>query len=407
MADFLSGYRWPRQVLAGVFCLAALSAGLPARAAGLQLIPALSLSEEYNDNIFFDATDEETDWVTTLAPSMTLQRLDERLQLQATARLAFLHYRDNSDLDAVDQQYLGQASFRWTPRLSLNGDVEYQRDSRPDRDLEENGLVLDAERRDLWRFGCGGGFALNERSSVNLTYSFQRFRYSQDTSADSDNHFLMFGYRYELSDRLQGLVNLSYGHTEYESARTDNGVLGGGLTYALSERFNLQALLGVRFTRSRYEEVVPVVVFPYIFFVKQDAETSDKGWTAQMNATWRGERSLFQLSLLREVRLASGRTGSTELTALVVSGSYRLTERLRFTFDGGYYINRADANQFGGEAIDEQTLRLTPGLRYRCSEDLSFILGYNYTRLDDREEDEVTSRNLAFIRIDYQYPWEF
>jgi hypothetical protein len=406
MDDLVSECRWPRQVLACALCLAALLAGLPARAASLQMIPALTLREEYSDNIFFDATAEETDWLTTLTPALTLERLDERLQLQATARLAVLRYRDNADLDALDQQYLGKASFRWTPRLSLNGDVEYQRDSRPDRDLVENGLVLDAERRDRWRFGCGGGFALSERSSMGLTYSFQEIRYPQDPSADSDSHFLMLGYSYLLSERMQGLVNLSYAHSEYDGARTDNGVLEGGLAYALSESLNLQALVGIRHTRSRYEEVVPVVVFPFVFFVKQDAESSDEGWTARMSASWRDERSIVQLSLHREVRLASGRSGSTELSSLVVSGSHRLTDRLSLTFSGGYYLNQADSNEFGGEAIDERTLRLTPGLRYRWSEDLSLTLGYNHTRLDDREEDEVTSRNLVFICIDYQYPLE-
>lgn len=407
MTLFLSGCRWPRQVLACALCLAALLAGPSAQAASLQLIPALSLRGEYSDNIFFDATAEKADWLTTLAPSLTLERLDERLQLQATARLGILKYRDNTDLDAVDQQYLGQASFRWTPRLSLNSEVEFQRDSRPDRDVEESGLVLDAERRDRWHFGCGGGFALSERSRLSLNYIFQKIRYPQDSASNSDSHFLMLGYSYLLSERLQGIMNLNYSHSEFDGARIDNGVLEGGLAYALSERWDLQGLLGLRHTRSRYEEMVPVVVFPFVFFIKQDTESRNDGWTARLSSSWRGEKSQLQISLQRDVRLASGRSGSTEMSALVVSGSHRLTDRLSLTFSGGYYLNQADSNEFGGEAIDERTLRLTPGLRYRWNEDLSFILGYNHTRLDDREEDEVISRNLAFIRIDYRYPWEF
>ena len=407
MAELLPGRSWPRRVLALALGLSALLAGQLAEAAVLELIPEFSVRGELSDNVFFDTTEEETDWLTTLSPGLTLERRSERMLLQGTARLAVQKYLDNTDLDAVDQQYLGRLTFRWTPRLSLNSEVEYQRDSQPDRDLEESGQVLDAERRDRRRFGCGGDYAISERFRMSLNYIFQQIRYPEDPASDSDSHYVMLGYSYELSERLQGLINFNYSHSEFDGSRLDNGALEGGLAYAFSERWNLQALLGVRHTRSRYEELVPVVVFPFIFWVKQDAESTDEGWTAQLSSSWRDEQSRVAVSLQREVRLASGRSGSTELTALIGTASHRLTDRLSLTLSGGYYINQADSNEFAGEATDERTLRLTPGLSYRWDEDLSVSLGYSYTRLDDREDDEVTSRNLVFIRIDYRYPWEF
>lgn len=403
----LSSMAGPTCRCIGLALLICLLGALPSAAAVFRLISSLELREEFSDNVFFDATDEEADWLTTLTPAFTLEQRSERTNIQATARLSGLHYRDNDDLDAVDQNYLVSADYVWSPRLNVNGEVEFQRDSRADRDLEDSGLVLDTERRDNWRAGCGSSFALSERSRLSLSYLFNRDIYSQDETADSDSHYVSLGYSYELSERIQGMVNLNYNHSEFKGSRIDNAGLEAGLGYAASESWNLQALVGARTTRSRYEELVPVVVFPFIFYLKQEAETRDEGWTAQLSSNWKMERSNVRASLQRDVRLASGRTGSTELTALTLSGRHRLTDKLSLTFSGGYYLNQADSNEFAGEAIDEQTLRLSPGLNYRWNEDLSMTLGYGHSRLDDREANEISTRNLAFIRLNYQYPREF
>ena len=398
--------------LTGIFLVLAvvpcLLCAVPATAARVNLTPSLSVTKEFNDNIFLDAEDEEQDWLTKAAAGLQLERQSVRFQLQGTARLEGLKYLDNDELDALDQHYLASGNYRLTPRLAVNGEAQYKRDSQADRDLAETGLALGTERRDSQSYGCGAEYALTERSRLSLGYAFSRIDYQEeDEAADSDSHYAILGWQYELTERLQGLANFNYSHSDFSGSRLDNAVLQAGFGFASTERWSLQATAGARYTRSRYEELVPVlVVFPFVVYEKQDASSSDWGWVARLSASWQGERNKARLSLQREVRLASGRTGSTELSALVLSGSHRLTEKLSLTLAGGFYLNQAGTNEFAGEGIDELTLRLSPGLRYRWNEDLSVILGYNYTGLQDRETDEDSTRNLAFIRLDYRYPVE-
>lgn len=407
--------RFYNKLLRCTLALALLSGLLhsaPAEGARLELIPSLAVREEFSDNLFFDADDEETDWLTTVTPALQLKQQDERRLLQATARLDALRYVANDDLDAIDQHYLASINYRWTPRLAVSGQAQYTRDSRPDRDLEETGLVLSNERRDQETFGGSAEYAVSERSRLSLGYNFSRLDYQEDESADSDSHYAILGWHTEITERLKSITNFNYSHSEFKGARLDNAVLETGFAYAACEQWSLQALAGARYTRSRYEELIPVYGFflgvPILVdVVKQDSSSSDWGWVAQLSASWQGELSSASLSLQRQVRLASGRTGSTETTALIISGSHRLGENLFLNLSGGYYLNQANANEFAGSGIDEKTLRLSPGLRYRWNEDLDITLGYSTTLLEDQEADQDTTRNLAFIRLDYQYPLEF
>ncbi|MEZ4601731.1 MAG: outer membrane beta-barrel protein [Syntrophotaleaceae bacterium] len=390
-----------------------LVAAVPAMAAQLKLVPSLTLRQEYNDNLFFEDSDEERHWITTVYPGLDLVRKTERLQLDATARLGLRKYLDQEQLDSIDQQYRGTLQWRFGPRLALNLAGGYLRDFRTDRDLEEIGLTTAQTRRDREQAGLGVEYALTERSRLDLGWGFIRTEYEEDEEADSDSHTASIGWSYALTERMQNRLSLGYSHSEFTGSRIDNLVLSTGLSYSGSERLTWQVMAGGRYTRSRFEESVLVgftEVVPGVFvgvFEKRDEESDDLGWVASASVNWKGEFSQAGLALQREVRLASGRTGSTEVTSLVLNGSHRLSEQFSMTFSGGYYINEADEGEFGGEGIDEQTLRLSPGLKYQWTPDLSAELSYDYTRLDDREEDTEQTRNLVFLRLTYRFPVEF
>jgi hypothetical protein len=70
--------------------------------AAFEIHPRLTLSEEYNDNIFLDAEDEEDDFITTIAPGLLLNYRAKELLLDVDYSLLFRKYASNTDEDETD-----------------------------------------------------------------------------------------------------------------------------------------------------------------------------------------------------------------------------------------------------------------------------------------------------------------
>ncbi len=54
--------------------------------ARMEFNPFINLSEEYNDNIYLDASDEEDDWITTIEPGFSLTYDSHRLEAEIDYR---------------------------------------------------------------------------------------------------------------------------------------------------------------------------------------------------------------------------------------------------------------------------------------------------------------------------------
>ena len=83
--------------VAGILCPSAALAK-----DSLVLSPAVDVSQEYIDNVFFTSGDAETDSVTRVDPSLTLQSLGERGSSSIGIGARVRKYWENSELDAID-----------------------------------------------------------------------------------------------------------------------------------------------------------------------------------------------------------------------------------------------------------------------------------------------------------------
>ena len=80
-----------------------------------ELLTSVGLRQEYNNNIFYERTDETDDFISQVIPSLRLNYATEILKLSALARWDALLYWDNSDQNRLNQQL-------WTERqLSTDG----------------------------------------------------------------------------------------------------------------------------------------------------------------------------------------------------------------------------------------------------------------------------------------------
>src|SRR5690606_7618782 len=84
------------------FCLIILFP-LLASANDVTLVPSLRISGEYDDNVFFNSTDEVDDYLTIISPGLTFDYATELLNLQSLIVVDFLRYFDETELDTENQ----------------------------------------------------------------------------------------------------------------------------------------------------------------------------------------------------------------------------------------------------------------------------------------------------------------
>jgi len=107
-----------------------------------QIRPDITVRGEYSDNIFFaaDSKDAVDDYTLTIRPGIVLTDRTERLNARLSGHVAPFFYKDNSELDDIDQDYRGRIRYQFTPRFSGSADAFYIVDHRIDRDLVTTGL---------------------------------------------------------------------------------------------------------------------------------------------------------------------------------------------------------------------------------------------------------------------------
>ena len=110
--------------------------GMPALAraqAGWYLTPSLSISEEYQSNIFGTSSDEVDDFVTRIAPGLTFGYFSEPLTFSFSYSIDAEIFADNSDLNNFGDNQRAGLIFRYLPNprwtLGLTGSFVQSEDS--------------------------------------------------------------------------------------------------------------------------------------------------------------------------------------------------------------------------------------------------------------------------------------
>ena len=382
----------PFRILIVFTCLICLTLSETANAAGFDLVPNIKLREEYNDNIFFSTTDRLNDFITTISPGLKINHTTERSELGFSGRLDGIYYADASELNAVDQHYFGRLQYDISERLGVLSDAGYIRDSRPDRDILETGLVQGAEPRKRGFFSLGGNYRTTENTSNNLSYRYEQSEFSDDEFADSQIHTLDFQHTWNARRFLEhtiGQMNLGYANADFQTSRVETVSGTFGAAFKAAELWRIVMDLGLRYT------VTDLVT----------AETlRDLSGVGNAKVEYNGIYTYANLAFLHDIREARGRGGTAKRTELTGAARYRLSEQFYLTLSAGYYLNRSDQAAVSIVPVDEQSLRARPGLRYEFTKDLILDLTYTYTRVKDDIDNTTATQNVVFAQLYWQWP---
>ncbi|PID40797.1 MAG: hypothetical protein CR984_01350 [Proteobacteria bacterium] len=385
----------------------------PACSDEFNVTPSIAVRGEYNDNVFFSVNDAEDDTITTVTAGLKMSDRTEILDWMLKAEASPFFYADHDDLGDVDQDYQGRIGYQATQRLSLNADAGFRVDNRPDRDIEETGLVADSEKRFSINGNVGMGYALSEIHRVSVSYAYGENDWHDDDSGhiDYQGHSVTLGTTYAIDRWLRESslgISVGYNQYDYDAADIKSGYGSVGLTSMLNEIFQIQVVGGVRYTETQYEALTPVLVPPGVLVLQQKEEKTD-GWggVGSLGLDYLGERTRCRLSLSHDLRPASGTRGPSNLTRAVFNMNHKLHRRLTVGLYSSYFINSADADEFYAQSIDEENFNIRPRVRWEFLDHFTLEAAYTYRHLTDNKGDTRTERQVVSLQLAFGYPlWD-
>jgi predicted porin len=378
-----------------------------------KLTPSVAVKTEYNDNIFYTSTDTEKDFLATISPGLALTARTERLSIFLSGILDQRLYLRNSKLNTIDQHYEETIRYAFTPRLNVSGKALYSVTSSPDRDFETTGLSLTTVQRKRQNYTVSSDYVLSEKTMTTFSYDYLNDNYDRASSSDLESHTFNLGFIRDMSDFIKSTkarMNTGYSNYSVSGMKVDNYEATIGIDHAFNEKWTLLFDTGPRYTISetRFTELEPVpsfVPFPHYDLTLVEKRKTSRGWgvVGQLALTYKGERDSGNLNLSHDISPASGYSGSTERTSFAFSMSRRFTYELFGTLTGGYYINKSSAGEFSAQKIDENMMRISPGIRYEFDKDKSLEASYTYNRTRYNVTHTDAQRNLFQIRFRAQH----
>jgi opacity protein-like surface antigen len=400
-------------------------------AADNQFITSVAAIYEYNDNIRLNADNELSDSIYTIAPKLEVVHHSETYTVRADGMLEFYRYQEYDVFDDTDQWYNGFFEATPTERWQVGAEVHLSDDNRPDRDIEETGLVLNNVRRKRINAGTSAYYTFSEMVAGGFVLEFNRENFDDPETSDRKDYHAVLALTRSLDAwlaRTTGRLNLGYSHyafeREYEQTSTqgffdvtasvddrsevDNYSLTAGTETALTEKVNLVVDLGGRYAKSQRDLTLTRTYSPPLITeapVRRDDDYDSFGFVGSVTFTYRGERSRCDLLLSHDLQPVSGNNSTANRTTVRISGSRRLLERLRGNLYFQWYQNLNDQDDPTQDDIDTQTWNAGGGLRWKLNDFLDLNATYVYTIYDDQEAGTTAYRNKAMVLLEAHHDW--
>src|SRR2546422_7724122 len=214
----------------------------PAQRGPVTLTLSISVSEEYNDNLFLNNRDRRWDLITGFGPPITL--FVNRPSYQVNGGYSFtaeLYERESRLNNALNRQsFFGTGLYRATPRLTLTASETYAV-NRNTNLVASQGFATGRQESLSNTFGPGLTYQMTPGTSLSLgaTYGLLRFKGAVTDGAGtagagpgsaSDTYGLQSSLAHELTPRLTGTIGYGFTYLTVqgqENSTTHTPTLGG------------------------------------------------------------------------------------------------------------------------------------------------------------------------------------
>ena len=386
--------------------------------AAFEIHPRLTLSEEYNDNIYLDAEHEEDDFITTIAPGILFNYRAKELLLDVDYSLLFRKYAENTDEDETDfneiQRGLATAEIFPTRNFTVSLLGEISRVA-----IDESAPTADDEgsenRTTLYRYVVNPQYHFRKIPTYDVVFDYllEGLDYVDDEGDDSMSNQAGAEIIKTFSRRLSGSVG--YRFEDYKIT-TDGADVSedfqrqdvfATLVYELSPHLRLRGRGGMGWIdyaeRDSTESTLwgagleyrPNAPFALSLDYSEDFESSvDQGLVKR-------KRGSFLLSYLGGIpvsfELFNERSDYQETdekdisTGGVLTATIPLGTRLSLTASANYTYSEYDPD---GEEVNEYGARASLEWVTRY---VTFLLSHSYREYDSNIDGDEYTNNITFL----------
>lgn len=344
---------------------------------GLEFTPTLKVSESYDDNFREVENDEESSWITTIAPTFTLgaegRKSAYKLSYSAVSDTFHSSQKDNN----TDHHLTADAGFEFNDRNRLKLNAGYH-------DVEETAGLDQKVENDMFNTKNVGGVytfgAQSARAQIDLGANYEELRYTNtgrlNADKERDTTALKSTFYYRVAPKTKVLLegrHTDYNYVTNDRLNSENVGLLAGVTWEATAKTTGTA----KFGREKKDF--------------DDSSISEKsGGMWEVGATWE-PRTYSRFSLNTRRGFDEGDSGASTIKSQSTTLSWEHDWAERLSSNVSY--TRMDQDYQDIEREDQiDTFGI--GLTYEMRRWLDIGIGYKYSENDSDAANESYERNI-------------
>jgi hypothetical protein len=184
--------------------------------------PTVTLSTEYDSNVFNDSDNEVDDFNYQVGLRLPFTAASQATSIDFFYHPSWFDYSSESEADNGNHVVSLRASHALSPRLSVSLSDYFSQTEDVDRILRsessagETGVLEDRDRRRANRVSGTLEYQLTRRSFLSLTGSNNIYRHSREDDYDSTANGGTLAYNYALSAKNTIFVSVTGRNTDYD-----------------------------------------------------------------------------------------------------------------------------------------------------------------------------------------------
>lgn len=349
---------------------------------GINLTPTLKVTERYDDNFRAVETNEESSWITSVSPTLTLNADGRKSAYRVSYTADSDTFHSSSKDNNVDHRLQAEAGFEFDARNRMKLTAGYD-------DVEETASDSQNVENDKYNTTkVGGVYAYGAESALmqlegGVGYEELRYTNSGHLNADKerDSTALRGTFYYRVAPKTKLL--LEGRHTDYSyvsNTRLDSTNLGAlvGATWEATAKTTGTVKIG-RETKN---------------FDQSGMDSASKGmWEA--GVTW-APRTYSRFTLNTRQGIDEGDSGASTIDSrnITLGWEHDWNKRLRSN------LSLARSDQDYQDIVREDELdTLGVGLTYAVRRWLDVGVGYKYSDKDSDAAGESYTRNIYALTV--------
>ncbi len=378
----------------------------PALSDPLKIVPVLSLTQAYDDNILFSNNNEEQDFITTASGRIHIKQKTRRLDARLKGKLDKVIYQTLSEYNSLDKSLSGQADYSVSERINIGAHAQYVQDSQKDSKLESSGLVILGDRKTK-DFSLSGSYLFTEKIMGKIDMGFRKETIKKNL--DKENNEIAstsWTLSKDLSQNFSGttgLFSISYFNSEsaineyfadntiesYKDYTSDIWQIYSGFSKDISEHYTFYIQAGGNYSKTREEARTAS---------NHSIQESDRfGGVFFTGLNYSGEKSKVKIDVSHDLRQGSGTNGAVERSSVTFGVEHKVTDNFSATFKTYSFLNKNKRETSAD--IDDLTFNVQPGFKYKIGNGLILSGMYKATVIENRQDNTSSKRNLVYIGI--------